>query len=135
MQPLYLQSTQTKLPQLKQVIVFYRSPSQQTSTQAVQRQAVAMAPTLGEALAQVFGQAAAGTPTPTPSASGQTPAPAASGAATPSPGASTALSQLIQKANQEFEAAQTAQKAGDWAEYGRQVKALEQTLAQLQALK
>lgn len=134
-QPLYLQSTQTKLPQLKQVIVFYRSPSQQTSSQAVQRQAVAMAPTLGEALVQVFGQAAAGTPTPTPSASGQTPTPTASGTATPAPGVGTALSQLIQKANQEFTAAQTAQKAGDWAEYGRQVKALEQTLAQLQALK
>ena len=34
----------------------------------------------------------------------------------------------------QFEAAQAAQQAGDWAEYGRQVEALQETLRQLQDL-
>ena len=123
-QPLYLQSTgSTKVPQMKQVIVFYRSSVDG-------RQVVAMQPTLGEALAEVFGQAPSGTTTPSASPSGQpTPQP------TSTASSSTQLTQLIQQANQQFNAAQTAQRAGDWATYGKQIKALKQTLAQLQTLK
>ena len=114
--------------------MFYRSPSQENATQAVQRQVVAMEPTLGQALADIFGQSTPVTSTPSPSASGQpgaTPSPAASG----QPGTTATLAQLIQRANQEFAAAQQAQQTGNWAEYGRQLKALQQTLAQLQAVK
>ena len=41
---------------------------------------------------------------------------------------------LIARANQEFDAAQTALKAGDFAEYGRRIEALEQALTELQRL-
>ena len=39
--------------------------------------------------------------------------------------------ELINLANTQFEAAQDAQQRGDWAEYGRQIEALEATLQQL----
>ncbi len=55
-QPLYLQSTQTQLPQLKRVIVFYRAPAP-AGGQGNAEQVVAMEPTLGEALVAAFGEA------------------------------------------------------------------------------
>jgi hypothetical protein len=123
-QPLYLQAEQTKLPQLKEVIVFYRSPAEQTGGSA-KGQFVAMQPTLSAALAQIFGAA----PSTGPSQPGQP---------TPPPGTPGTISaearQLIAKANQEFEAAQAALRAGDFAEYGRQVDALKATLQELAKL-
>jgi uncharacterized membrane protein (UPF0182 family) len=41
---------------------------------------------------------------------------------------------LIAQANKQFNAAQDALKAGDFAEYGRQMKALQSTLQKLGAL-
>ena len=41
---------------------------------------------------------------------------------------------LIALAGQQFDDAQTALQAGDFAEYGRQIGALQQTLRELQAL-
>ena len=54
-QPLYLQSTETQLPQLKRVIVFYRAPAP-AGGQGNAQQVVAMKPTLAEALLAAFGQ-------------------------------------------------------------------------------
>jgi len=128
-QPLYLQAEETKLPQLKQVIVFYQMPEGQT--EGSRSQIVAMQPTLGEALADVFGSSSA-SPTPEPTASptpGVTPSPGASPTALPED-----LSALIALANQQFEAADEALRRGDWAEYGRQIDALEATLRKLSAL-
>jgi uncharacterized membrane protein (UPF0182 family) len=123
-QPLYLESQQTQLPQLKRVIVFYRSAQGSTLPNG-QTQAVVMAPTLGEALAEVFGTS--------PSVAGPSPSPGAPTApSTAKPSAQ--LKALIEQANREFEAAQSALKAGDFAEYGRQIKALQQTLQQLRSL-
>ena len=129
-QPLYLQSTQTQLPQLQRVIVFYRAPAP-ASGQGNAQQVVAMEPTLGEALAAAFGESfdpgtSSGGTTPTP---GPTPSPGATGGP-----ASGQAKVLILQANQQFEAAQTALKAGDFAEYGRQIELLKQTLGQLQTL-
>ncbi|MEM9773580.1 MAG: UPF0182 family protein [Chloroflexota bacterium] len=39
--------------------------------------------------------------------------------------------ELVEQANAQFEAAQAAQQRGDWSEYGRQIEALERTLQQL----
>jgi len=130
-QPLYLQSDQTQLPQLKRVIVFYRSPELAGSEDnAVQ--VVAMRPTLGEALIAAFGESF-----DTGSSSGDTPADTG---ATPSPGGGTTgglsaeARDLIARANSEFNAAQRALQAGDFAEYGLRIDALEQALTDLQRL-
>jgi uncharacterized membrane protein (UPF0182 family) len=60
---------------------------------------------------------------------------------TTTPGGSTTTTSLgttqqalIDQANQHYQAAIAAQKAGDWAEYGRQIDELGQVLAALQAL-
>lgn len=45
------------------------------------------------------------------------------------------ISVLIQSANAHFEAAQQAQQAGDWATYGEELDALEQDLARLMELR
>jgi uncharacterized membrane protein (UPF0182 family) len=50
------------------------------------------------------------------------------------PDATANVTQLIEQANQQYDAALEAQRVGDWAEYGRQLDALEQTLQQLQSL-
>ncbi len=129
-QPLYLEAETTRLPQLKRVIVFYRAPA----AEGVQAsQAVSMQNTLGEALTDIFGplpeesQEAVGGPS-----EGETPPEEPTEGTPPDAGATAA--QLIQQANQQFDAALAAQRAGDWAEYGRQLDALEQTLQQLQEL-
>jgi uncharacterized membrane protein (UPF0182 family) len=131
-QPLYLQSDQTQLPQLKRVIVFYRAPAPEGG-EGNAKQVVAMEPTLGEALAAAFGSsfdtgsASGGTDT-----GGGTDAGGGDGQA--GGGLSAEASDLIARASREFSAAQEALKAGDFAEYGRRVKALEQALSDLQRL-
>ncbi len=128
-QPLYLEAEATKLPQLKRVIVFYRAPA----AEGVQAsQAVSMQLTLGEALTEIFGTL----PKVSEEAVG-----GLVGGETPVDGAPEApvdvggrLGDLIDQASQQYEAALQAQQAGDWAEYGRQLQALEQTLQQLQSL-
>ena len=131
-QPLYLQAEQTPVPELKEVVVFYQSP------EAGGSQVVAMQPTLRDALIQIFGSAPAigpsSTPSPSPS-TGPSGSPSPTPTGTPGPGQVSAQARaLINKANTDFEAAQTALKAGDFAEYGRQIAALKATLSQLQTL-
>ena len=126
-QPLYLQSQQTKLPQLKRVIVFYRAPSTD-GTQGGGRQVVSMQPTLSAALMEIFGAAPQTGP---PSGPGTPTTPPTQGTG----GLSAQARQLIAQADQQFKAAVAAQRAGDWAEYGRQIQLLQQTLGQLQQLR
>ena len=54
-QPLYLESQTTQLPQIQRVIVFYRSPSATPNIPTGQQQNVVMEPTLGAALTAIFG--------------------------------------------------------------------------------
>ncbi len=108
-QPLYLLAEQSQIPQLKYVIVA-------TGT------TLAMQPTLGDALAQVF--SGIGTPT--------TAAPPATvtqpGTATP---ANPAVDALVKEANDHYTRAQDALKSADWATYGKEMQALQQVLNQL----
>jgi uncharacterized membrane protein (UPF0182 family) len=135
-QPLYLQSTQTQLPQLKRVIVFYRAPAP-AGGQGNAEQVVAMKPTLTEALTAAFGESFnpgnSSGGTGAGNGTGGT-----GGTGTGTGGATGTLSAearaLIAKANSEFDAAQTALQAGDFAEYGRRIDALKKTLSDLQAL-
>jgi uncharacterized protein len=134
-QPLYLESTQTKIPQLQRVIVFYRGPAT-TANGNNANQYVAMEPTLAGALTAAFGQAVLpgnGSGGTGGGGTGGTGA-GGTGGATGGPLSAQARA-LIAKAGTEFDAAQTALKAGDFAEYGRQITALQQTLSDLQGLK
>jgi len=133
-QPLYLQSTQTQIPQLQRVIVFYRAPATAENGNNA-NQYVAMEPTLAQALTAAFGQAVlpgqagvggGGTGTGGTGTGGTT------GGATGTVSAQAAA--LIARANTEFNAAQASLKAGDFAGYGDHIKALQQALADLQRL-
>jgi len=122
-QPLYLESTQTQLPQLKRVIVFYRAPAP-AGGQGNAEQVVAMKPTLGEALAAAFGSSFnPGTSSGGTGGTGGTTGGAGTGGATGT--LSAQAKALIARASAEFDAAQTALKAGDLAGYGRHIKTLQ----------
>jgi uncharacterized membrane protein (UPF0182 family) len=133
-QPLYLESNETQLPQLKRVIVFYRAPAFEGG-ESNAKQVVAMEPTLEEALVSAFGQSL-----DNGSASGGTDTGGGTGGdGTGTGGDAGALSpqarDLIATASREFDAAQTALRDGDFAEYGRRIDALEQALSDLQRLR
>jgi uncharacterized membrane protein (UPF0182 family) len=115
-QPLYLESQTTQLPQIQRVIVFYRSPSTTPNLPTGQQQNVVMQPTLGGALAAVFG----GAP---PRVAGS----AAAGRPLP------ALTRLIARADAQYAAAQAALRAGDLTAFARQISALGKTLSRLRA--
>jgi uncharacterized membrane protein (UPF0182 family) len=117
-QPLYLEagSGTAKMPELKQVVVATDQP-----------QRVVMAPSLDEALSEMLGSTVTTSPGPTP-------APAGTGKPSPAPvAAPKATADLIRSANQQFDAAESAQRNGDWAAYGRSLQQLKQTLQQLKA--
>ena len=124
-QPVYLQSSQTALPQLKRVIVFYRATTPAgVAILGGDDQRVVMKPSLGESLAAIFGSA--------PAAAGPGGGEPQDGTPPGGAAASPRVGELIEQANRQFEAAQEALKAGDWSAYGRQIDALEQTLSELQ---
>ena len=119
-EPIYLLSDTSALPELKRVIVA-------SDTR------IAMSETLGEALVALLqldpqeveaieeGETVEldGQPQPTPSA--------------PLPSDAT-INELIQSANDHFAAAEAAQRDGDWATYGAEIKALSDELRRLQEL-
>jgi uncharacterized membrane protein (UPF0182 family) len=126
-EPLYLESSTTPVPQLQRVIVFYRASTSSGVSLIGGQQTVAMQPTLAAALTEIFGAAPPAAASGTPGAQ-TTPA-------TPSGPVSTRVKSLIAQANREFQAAQAALKAGDFSGYGAQIKALSSTLKALQAAK
>jgi uncharacterized membrane protein (UPF0182 family) len=111
-QPLYLQAEGGRIPELKRVIVAFQNQ-------------VVMRETLDGALAELFGG--------TTNVGGQR-------AAVGSPGANTTtkkevsaeLRALLEEAQQRYEAALEAQRAGDWARYGEEIKRLGAILDRLQ---
>ncbi|MBI5445734.1 MAG: UPF0182 family protein, partial [Deltaproteobacteria bacterium] len=105
-QPLYLQAEQTAMPALTRVIVAYADK-------------VAMEKDLPSALAKVFGAAPSG---PAPAA-GERPAPGAA--------AGAALPPDLASARELYRKALDAQRAGDWAGYGRYIGELGQVLEKL----
>jgi hypothetical protein len=133
-QPLYLQSDQTQIPQLKRVIVFYRAPAP-AGGQGNAQQVVAMKPTLAEALTAAFGQSFLPGNTSGGTDTGGT---GGTGGGTGGTGTGGTLNQqardLIALASQQFDDAQAALQAGDFAGYGLKIEALQQTLRDLQAL-
>jgi len=104
-QPLYLRAAGGKIPELKRVVVAYQNE-------------VAMAETLDAALAQLFGGTAA---------------PRAEAAAVAAVPPADARRALVAEARQHYDAAMAAQRAGDWARYGAEIKALGGILERLGA--
>jgi len=103
-EPLYLLAERGQIPQLKRVIVA-AGPN------------IAMEETLDAALAKVFGTAPV-VATPTTPTTPTTPLP-------------TDVAALVRSANDHYEKAQAALRAGDWTTYGAELKALQQDLQRL----
>jgi len=133
-EPVYLQASQSPIPELKRVIVSYQNR-------------VVMEPTLAEALGKLF--PATGGPTTTTPGGTTTTTTAPSGTTTttvpgPTPGSTTTTAPgsplpvdataLIALAQQHYQLALEAQMKGDWAEYGRQIDELGRVLAALETV-
>ena len=103
-EPVYLRAEQGELPELRRVIVAYDKE-------------VVMRPNLEEALTALFGNEGA-SQIAQPSTQPSTP--------------TNADSNLVQQAAEVFEKAETAQRQGNWAEYGRYQQQLKQIIEQLQ---
>lgn len=111
-QPLYLQAEGGKIPELKRVVVAYQNQ-------------VVMRETLDAALAQLFGGSSS--VRAQPQIAGASPV-----AGLPSAGGLSAeFRGLAAEARQRYQAALEAQRAGDWARYGEEVKRLGELLERL----
>ena len=103
-QPLYLRAEGGKIPELKRVVVAHENR-------------VVMGETLEEGLNLLFGSGAA--PRTVAAAADTTPA------AVLAPGASTGVpADIAREAQQHYDRAIAAQRAGDWATYGREIDQL-----------
>ncbi|HZS06391.1 MAG TPA: UPF0182 family protein [Blastocatellia bacterium] len=119
-QPLYLQAENGKIPELREVIV-------------VAENRTAMEPTLDASLAKIFGASA----TPAASAGATTLAqaqPATAPNQTATQPAAPAQS-LSAQAKQHYDLAIKAQREGDWARYGEELKQLGAVLEQMSKTK
>lgn len=114
-EPIYLQSANTKLPELRRVIVAYGNR-------------VVMADTLDQALAAVFGPGGGGTGAG-PGGTQTAPAPAPGDTGSGGPGEARALAR---EANRLFLEAQDALRRGDWAGYGERIRQLGEVLNRLE---
>ena len=125
--PLYLRSAGGRIPELKRVIVAYQEQ-------------IVMAETLTQGLVQIFGRSVATALSPDrrtdTAAGGQDPAvpvPATAGTGTGTVDAS--FVNLAEQAAGHFERATAAQREGNWALYGEEMKKLGEVLAQLEKIK
>jgi len=126
-EPVYLQSASSQLPELKRVVV-------------VNGNRIAMEPTLERSLAVVFGDAESSLPTAgttgTPAAT-----PSATSTPTPTPGAGTPtataapltgnVAELARQAEAAFERAQTALQRSDFAKYGEEIALAQRLIEQI----
>ncbi|MCL4473638.1 MAG: UPF0182 family protein [Actinobacteria bacterium] len=119
-EPLYLKAANGQIPELKRVLVSYGGQVAMEVDLSTALQKIFGAQILG--LAQNVGQPGTATTT-TPAAPGTTTAPAAS----------QTIKQLADAAAAHYNNAVNAQKNGDWTTYGNELKALQDTLNQLQA--
>ena len=105
-QPMYLRAAGGKIPELKRVVVAYQNE-------------VAMAETLDGALSELFGGSSGARAAVVPAAE------AGSAAGNDTQRA------LISEARQHYDNAMTAQRSGDWARYGEEIKALGEVLSRI----
>jgi uncharacterized membrane protein (UPF0182 family) len=116
--PLYLRASGGSMPELRRVIVAYE-------------ERIVMDNTLDAAITQLFG---GGPPRPrTESLESVSGGGAAQPSEAPAPAASPDVSGLTAQARQHYDRAIQAQRAGDWAKYGEEIKALGEILQRLQS--
>jgi uncharacterized membrane protein (UPF0182 family) len=108
--PLYLRSESGKIPELKRVIVAYENQ-------------IAMEETLEEAISRIFGAQVAETP-----GEGAVAAAVSATAAAP---VIVSSPNLIRQAGEAYERAIQAQRQGDWAKYGEEIKKLGSIIEEL----
>ncbi len=126
--PLYLRSAGGRIPELKRVIVAYQEQ-------------IVMAETLTQGLVQIFGRSVAAALAPDrrmdPGAALTPAAPGTEPAATPSAAGVTdaSVAVLIERATDHYERALAAQKEGNWALYGEEIRKLGEVLAQLERVR
>jgi uncharacterized protein len=126
--PLYLRAAGGRIPELKRVIVAYQEQ-------------IVMAETLTQGLVQIFGRSVADALAPDRRVDVGIPAPL------PVPGApvstadpatvatDTNIAALVDRAAGHYERALAAQKEGNWALYGEEIKRLGDVLAQLEQIR
>ena len=125
-QPIYLRAEGGNIPELKRVVVAHENR-------------VVMGETLEEGLNALFGTGAAAQQRTNAqdslSALGVSPSVAGVGAAAPAPVAapSGAVGDLLRQAQAHYDRAIAAQRAGNWAEYGREIEQLGAALRALRA--
>jgi uncharacterized protein len=113
--PLYLRAQAGRIPELTRVIVAYQNQ-------------IVMERTLEAGLARIFNMpvpAAPLTAVPSPAGEGERPAP------TPSPTPTPVGPDLAAEARAAYDRAIAAQRAGDWAKYGEEIKRLGEILARM----
>jgi uncharacterized membrane protein (UPF0182 family) len=116
--PLYLRAQGGRIPELTRVIVAYQNQ-------------IVMEPTLEAGLARLFGAASAPAAAAVAATPGKPDMPGAPGAAPAAPGAPGVSGSLASEALAAYERAIAAQKAGDWARYGEEIKRLGEILAKM----
>jgi hypothetical protein len=112
--PLYLRGAGGRIPELTRVVVVYQDQ-------------IVMEQTLEGALARLFGGAAPPRGQPSVTSTSNQPG-AAAPPPTPAVATSPQLPTLAEEAQMHYQRAIDAQRAGDWAKYGEEIKALGQTL-------
>jgi uncharacterized protein len=121
--PLYLRSPEGRIPELKRVIVAYQSR-------------IVMADTLTQGLAQIFGQDVSSALPPDRLESTATSvvmtAPEAAAAAEP---ANATIQTLAADARTHYELALKAQREGDWATYGEEIRKLGEIIDQMNKIR
>jgi len=110
--PLYLRSPEGRIPELKRVIVAYQSK-------------IVMAETLNQALGQIFGSSIVAALSPDRLQSSATSVVQASSEIPEAPAAAAGdqtMAELATEAKTHLERALKAQRDGDWATYGEEIK-------------
>jgi uncharacterized membrane protein (UPF0182 family) len=121
--PLYLRAQAGRIPELTRVIVAYQNR-------------IVMEPTLDLAMARLFGQgqrppdSMVATPATATSTSGQ---PAVTSSAPPTGFDGAAWERLATDARDTYQRALEAQRAGDWAKYGQEIKRLGELLERMRS--
>ena len=114
--PLYLRAAGGQIPELKRVIVAYQNQ-------------IVMEPTLPEALERIF---PGGGGREAPVAAGPEAPPTPPGAV-PAPPAAGDIAALLEQARAHYQRAMQAQREGNWALYGEEIKKLGDVLEQLRS--